>query len=78
MTLGAGGEELPLVPSLVTVVVSPRDLCFHKLTPVRHSKAVTPWERYKLQWFVRILLLYWFPPNQCHMLNTSRFLIVPD
>lgn len=76
--LGAGGEELQLVSSLVMVVVSSRDLCFHKLAPVKHSKAVTPWERYKLQCIVRILLLYWFPPNQCHMLNTSRFLIAPD
>jgi hypothetical protein len=55
------------------MVVSSCDLCFHKFSPVRHSKAVTPWEHYKLQCIVRILLLYWFPPNQCHMLNTSRF-----
>lgn len=78
MAWGAGSEELWLVSGLVMVVASPRDLCFHKFSPVRHSKAVIPWEHYKLQCIVRILLLYWFPPNQCHMLNTSRFLIAPD
>lgn len=74
---GGAGQELWL-GRRVTVVASSRDLCFHKFSPVRHSKAVTPWEHYKLQCIVRILLLYWFPTNQCHMLNTSRFLIAPD